>query len=531
MLLLSAALGYPIWGLLLQKLEPTNLDPLWARLAIAFGVLVCLGFSYRIENKLKFLEKVTVIGGWVMALHFTVIAYISDLSNGLFCSYLILLTCLLNVFPTKRSTWSLAVYSVVSGAILSTVPNDWQVSSLLVNVSLLTTVTVSLSANLTRIHQLLELTQTRDKMNLVFQNMKDGVLVLGSGGQVTMANPSACQIFGLRSDELLGTKLSEALFINDRNKLVSPEDLPFVQAQARGEEMRDHSIGYQKPDGDLVWLKMTAVPVQADFDNQPSSQLITITDMTGAKRSQLVSVERQARKEATAKLTALGEMAAGVAHEINNPLAIILGKVYTIEKFLQTNKSIEPIETSLAKISQTVDRIKKIIQALQAFAYGGEEDPFVSTDLSSIVRDVILRLEKHLGEKKIQIQLDLEPNLNFDCRPNQISQCLTNLIRNSCDAIEQRDDRWIRIWTRSAHQSLVLTITDSGTGIPEEIQSRLMEPFFTTKPPGAGTGLGLSITRGLISSHMGRIWLDSSAAHTTFVVELPLTQVPQKKTA
>jgi PAS domain S-box-containing protein len=531
MLLLYAVLGYPIWGLLLQKLEPTNLDPLWARLLIAAGVLLCLIFSYRVKNKLEFLETVTVIGGWVMALHFTVIAYLSDLSNSLFCSYLILLTCLLNVFPTKRSTWMLATFSVVSGAILSTVLNDRQVSALLVNVSLLTTVTVSLGANLTRINQLRALTDAQDKMNLVFQNMKDGLIVLASKGQVTMANPSACQIFGLCAEQLMGTTLSEIIFLNERNRLVSPEDLPFVQAQMRNEDVRDCSIGYQKPDGGLVWLKMTAVPMGSQVNDEFSPVLLTISDMTDVKRSQLVGVERQARKEATAKLTALGEMAAGVAHEINNPLAIILGKVYTIEKFLQTGKSIEPLETSLAKISQTVDRIKKIIQGLQAFATGGEQDPFQSTDLALLVREVTSKLEKDLGEKKIQILLDLELNLNFDCRPNQISQCLTNLIRNSCDAIEQRDDRWIRIWTRSAHQSLVLTITDSGVGIPEEIQSRLMEPFFTTKPPGSGTGLGLSITRGLISSHTGRIWLDSSAPHTTFVVELPLTQVPQKKAA
>ena len=531
MLLLNAMVGLPTWGLILHILEPQTWDPMWIRWLISSGLAVCWILSHRIKKPQKFLEHVTVAAGSVMVTHFLAIALRSPVSSALFCGYLILLSCLLHVLPTKLSTWAFALSGVASGILMSWLSPAGSLSPLLMNVSLLTTVTVGLSANLTRIQQLHTLQSIQSRTQLLFQNMKDGMLVLNPQLQVTMSNPSACKLFGLSHEQLVSTKLSELLFLNERNRLISPEDLPFIQAHTRQEEVRDSVVRYQQPDGAMVWLTMTAVPLADSKLHERHSILLTIHDTTDAKRSQLVSVERQARKEVLAKLTAMGEMAAGVAHEINNPLAIILGKVYTVEKFLQTQRSSEPVEVSLSKISQAVERIKKVVQALQAFATGGEQDPFQSTDLTHVVKEVMNQHQKRLSEQKIQIQLDLEANLNFDCRPNQLVQCLQHLVENSCDAIERQSDRWIRIWARSAHQSLVLTISDSGPGIPEEIREHVMEPFFTTKAPGMGTGLGLSIARGLISSHMGRIWLDSSAVHTTFVVELPLAQVAQKKAA
>lgn len=366
-------------------------------------------------------------------------------------------------------------------------------------------------------------------MKVLFQSMKEGLLVFDQDGNITVSNPAACLILGLSGEQLKGQLREDILFFSDDGKPIDRQNLPFEKARLQADEVHDQVLRLQRTDGAQLWLKMTATPLTPPNETEGKMVLTTFSDISDVKKSHRIILDQQSRLEANAKLTALGEMAAGVAHEINNPLAIILGKVYMIQKSWQIPEKNEMVETSLEKISDAVDRIKRIVKGLQTFSHGGEQEPFQIANLTQLVNETVLICESKFHEKNIQIQLDLEPNLNFECRPVQISQALLQLIYNSCDAIETQSDRWIRIWARSAHQSLVLTITDSGTGIPEEIRTRLMQPFFTTKDPGQGTGLGLSVTRGLVHSHLGRIWLDPKAAHTTFIIELPLHQKSQNK--
>jgi PAS domain S-box-containing protein len=531
-LLLNAVFGIPAWGLVLSRLELGIFDPLWIRLSFSTILLGLLWRSYFVRDPQKFLERVVIFGGWFLVLHTAWIGYLSRLPYSVLCGFLILVGSLLNIFSTKGSSWLLALTTALLGAFVAINDRDWLTSPLLVNVSLWSLIIACLSSNLSRIQQLQSLRRIREKMDLLFQNMKEGLVVIDSEGKLTLVNPAAALIFGLSPEQMHNKSLnSDISFLRDNGRPYSLDERPFEIAQKQKQEVRDAIMGIRRPDGGTVWVKATATPV---FDSQSANQhsvLMTFSDISDLRESHQIIFDQQARLEATAKLTALGEMAAGVAHEINNPLAIILGKVFIMEKALETKKIAEPFEVSLAKISETVYRIKRIVKSLQTFAMGGDHDPFQMTSLSDLVKEAVALCHDRIHEKKIQIQLDLEPDLNFECRPIQISQSLINLIYNACDAIEQQPERWIRIWTRSAHQNLVLTITDSGPGIPEEVRKRLMQPFFTTKGPGKGTGLGLSITRGLIHSHLGRIWLDPSAAHTTFVIELPLVQNSEKKTA
>jgi PAS domain S-box-containing protein len=530
-LLLIALIGFPAWGFILQAFVPEIMDPMWIRFLFSSLLFFCLLASFKIKHPQKFLQTVVLVGGPVMMIHFLWIAWSTRLPYPIFCGGLILLSGLFSVLPDKRSLCALAFLTTLAGALMPVTEILWIVPPWLVNVSLWTTVLIGLSANFTRLQQLQTLGLIQERTHILFENMQEGLLVLNPEKEVVTCNPAACEIFGLSLQGLTESAVLETLFLSENRAPLPTEEIPFVSARLRDQTIHDKVLGIRRQDGATIWTKMSATPFLAAPGAQEKSILVTFSDISEVKKSHQIIIEQQARLEATAKLTALGEMAAGVSHEINNPLAIILGKVYNIEKYFKTQKSNEPVDVSLAKISQTVERIKKIVKGLQTFATGGEQDPFQPTRLSELVAETVSLCQEKIGEKQIQIQLDIESNLNFDCRPVQISQCLVNLIYNACDAIEHLPDRWIRIWARSAHQTVVLTVTDSGRGIPEEIQKRLMQPFFTTKDPGAGTGLGLSIARGLIHSHLGRIWLDSSSVHTTFVIELPLSQKPQKKSA
>jgi C4-dicarboxylate-specific signal transduction histidine kinase len=151
--------------------------------------------------------------------------------------------------------------------------------------------------------------------------------------------------------------------------------------------------------------------------------------------------------------------------------------------------------------------------------------------VKALVEEAVSFCQDRIQKSQAQVKIQIDSQLVLECRAIQMSQVLVNLIQNSCDAIQQQPEKWIRIEARTSKNFLVLTVTDSGAPIPAEVQKKLMQPFFTTKEVGKGTGLGLSISKGIIGSHMGRFWLNSSAPHTTFVVEVPLHQRSQNQAA
>lgn len=228
-----------------------------------------------------------------------------------------------------------------------------------------------------------------------------------------------------------------------------------------------------------------------------------------------------------ARLASLGEMAGGIAHEINNPMAIIRGQAEYLQRNLKNIalEQREPLAKGLNKIVQTVDRITKIIKGLRAVSRDSSQDPMIEQDLLEILYDTLALFEEKF--KLANIRNDFESTdekVIISCRPAEIAQVVLNLLNNSYDAILDSENPWIHIAISKRDDTVQLTLTDSGNSIPEKIAEKIFEPFYTTKEVGKGTGLGLSISKSIVERHGGKFYLDRAAKNTTFQVVLPVSE-------
>jgi C4-dicarboxylate-specific signal transduction histidine kinase len=240
--------------------------------------------------------------------------------------------------------------------------------------------------------------------------------------------------------------------------------------------------------------------------------------------------ERSEQLVQSSRLVSLGEMAAGMAHEINNPLAIILGKSTKLRRMIAPQQNASELLPELDKVDSTVHRIGKIIRGLRTFSRDGREDDFESASLGQIIGDTLELCASRFKNHDVDLRVPtLEADLSLECRPVQIGQVLLNLLNNAFDAITELPDKWVELSIHDKGPNLEIWITDSGAGIPQAIRDKLMQPFFTTKPVGKGTGLGLSICRGILQAHHGSFEIDSTCANTRFVLRLPKQQ-PQTET-
>lgn len=225
----------------------------------------------------------------------------------------------------------------------------------------------------------------------------------------------------------------------------------------------------------------------------------------------------------TSKFVALGEMAAGIAHEINNPLTVIMGRAAMLDR-IGTAADPTNVRESSQKIIEMVHRITRTIHALRVYARSGENDPVGVESVESIIESTLDICLERMRLASVNVDVTIEPpDAVIIARPVQVSQILMNLLNNAHDAIVGANpaERWIQICVSETDQCVRIGVQNSGPRISKDVEQKLFKPFFTTKPSGIGTGLGLTISRRLADANGAKLRLESSSAFTTFVVEFP----------
>jgi len=242
--------------------------------------------------------------------------------------------------------------------------------------------------------------------------------------------------------------------------------------------------------------------------------------------------EMQTQLMQSEKMKSLGQLVAGVAHELNNPIGFVHANLQLLDEFIgklvaaqergeDATKYRDAITKLLMRSREGTERVKQIVQDLRTFSRMDQAD-LQSADLAEeIDRTLALMEPRFKGVIEIERQYQELPEVR--CYPGQLNQVFLNLLMNACDVLEDSGGGRITIRTKPTETGVRLEFSDSGPGIPPEVQSRIFDPFFTTKEVGKGTGLGLSLSHGIIERHGGRIQVFSTLGEgTTFVIDLPL---------
>ena len=240
------------------------------------------------------------------------------------------------------------------------------------------------------------------------------------------------------------------------------------------------------------------------------------------KRNQKLLIDNQIKISKTAKLSSLGEMAAGIAHEINNPLAVISLKVEHLKCILAETMIKKSFHKDLDHICAMILKISTIIKGLKTFSRDGNHDPIETTNLAELIDDALSMISYKVEKYKIIVDKKYLIKPEAKVRKVQIEQVIVNLVNNAIDAIKDQDgDKIVKILVEPTDEFLLLKISDNGkNGIPPKVREKLFEPFYTTKAVGEGTGLGLSISKEILISHGGDLVL-AEELPTTFILSIP----------
>ncbi len=333
-------------------------------------------------------------------------------------------------------------------------------------------------------------------------------------GTITFVNEKFCEVTGYEKYELIG---QTHRIVNSGYH--SKEFFKEMWSTLLAGKIWQGRICNTSKNGNRYWVQTNIAPMyQNDKISGFFAMRIEITDQVALEEE--IEIEKE-RARFNAQLASVGEMSASIAHEIANPLAIINGANNLITKMVNQP---EKVLLHTESVRNAVSRIQKIIVGLKRLARKSTGDDFELVELEQLVGETMDFLEESLRHTHIKLIVDKIPQgVQLMCRDVEISQVLVNLVRNARDAIIESSskERWIKVQIVVNDKDIMISIIDSGPGIPREIEDKIMESFFTTKKTGKGTGLGLSLGKKIVESHNGTIKLMTNTESTTFQLILP----------
>jgi len=350
-----------------------------------------------------------------------------------------------------------------------------------------------------------QLQRERDFNQKILNTTQSMILVLDTAGLISYAN-RRCFEAGYREEELIGHRLVTWVEASQREEFEAA-----LQTTAHGQQVENLELRVKRSDGSMGHFSISLSPMR-DESNQVNSVVVVMTDITDA-------VLLQAKLAHSEKMATIGRLVSGVAHEVNNPLAAILG--FT-DLLLENPEVPAAAREDLQIILHETQRTKEIVQDLLSFA---RQRPALREpmNVNSILRQTIKLRSYDFASHGVEVSEEFDDNLDLAIGDaQQLQQVFLNILNNAYDAIQESGNHGkIRICTRRALETIEIAFIDNGTGIGEP--ERIFDPFFTTKQAGKGTGLGLSICYGIVRAHGGEIlcWNNDGENGSTFVVRLP----------
>jgi PAS domain S-box-containing protein len=353
-----------------------------------------------------------------------------------------------------------------------------------------------------------QLSKSEEKYRRIFEGSMDIIMVLDPDGGFLDINQAGLSILGYASkDELIASSTLADLIVSPQNTRDLLEEI------AAAGFRKDLECKVRNRDGeDRIWL--FSLTARRTTDGKAAGFEGIAKDITHRKKmqEQLLQAER---------LASLGELSAGVAHEVNNPLGMILG--YT-QLLLRTEPKDTQNFNDLKIIEKHARNCKVIVEDLLNFARSSETQKGV-LNVNDLLSEVISVVDHQFKLDNITIETKLDtsvPTLYAD--GEKLKQVFMNLLMNAKQAIEAKGQIEIITDHDSSRNEVSITVVDTGSGIPPEVQEKIFDPFFTTKPTGQGTGLGLSVSYGIIKDHHGEIFVQSIPGKgSTFTITLPVT--------
>ena len=350
-----------------------------------------------------------------------------------------------------------------------------------------------------------QLSTAANRYRNIVENSADAIITIGVDNRIQSWNQGAERLFGWKPIEAIGQPVG--IMIPEK-LLEAGELLCLAYGIAHTSEVKNYQTERLNKDGRRIPVNLT------------ESALLTNGEVTGRSQiirdiSELQTIEHQMRQ--SDRLATVGQLAAGVAHEIGNPLTSIHSLVQLLERRMQNPDQIK----KLARIQTNIERITKIVRELVDFTRPQATDTqFVQ--INEVIQSAVGLMSYDNRSQKINIKLDLMEELpRVKASPDKLHQVFVNLLVNAFDALRESGDT-VFISTREDDNAVSITVRDNGPGMDPEVMDKIFEPFFTTKDIGKGTGLGLSVSHGIINSMNGRLSVSSETGEgATFIIEIP----------
>jgi PAS domain S-box-containing protein len=354
-----------------------------------------------------------------------------------------------------------------------------------------------------RLASKLELNQ--QYLKSILKDSDSAIMVVDKNEQFIAWNKGAEKLFGYTEEEVLGR--SSTLLLPDDVKYLN--ELNWIQNEVmKKDQIKIVDTERKTKKGEILSVRLN-VNKLPDINNEYAGRSIIIKDYTEYKRL-------QAQIDQSEKLAVIGQLAAGVAHEIGNPLTAISSLV----QILQRRSKDEFMTEQLVMIKENIDRISKIVRELVDFSRPPSYET-KSHDITSIIKTALGIVKYDKRVRKVNFETELESELPFvTVAADQLLQVFVNILLNALDAVE--GEGTISVKSYQQEEKVYVDITDNGCGMDETVIAKIFDPFFTTKDVGKGTGLGLSVSYGIIKKFGGEIFVSSRLNEgSTFTVMLP----------